>query len=137
MVELVEIKSTVAETLGTSRLFRAFFRGYVSAALWSTCGDDGEPLDRTKTARDIDSESMFRMLADCAAFLDSVQFHWDEWSGEETYEKGGHVFWLNRNGHGVTFMDGGWEYAEYFYRAANNAGACDLYVGDDSSVYLA
>ena len=49
----------------------------------------------------------------------------------------GHDFWLTRNGHGAGFWDGDWPlpYADLLDKAAQAAGTCDLYVGDDGMIY--
>lgn len=38
-----------------------FFEAYIVAALWSSTGDDGEPLDTNYDRSDISSETLARM----------------------------------------------------------------------------
>jgi hypothetical protein len=50
-----------------------------------------------------------------------------------------HDFWLTRNHHGAGFWDG--DYPEplgkQLTELAHSYGECELYVGDDSKIYIA
>tara|TARA_R110000796_G_scaffold242533_3_gene364639 strand:+ start:2422 stop:2832 length:411 start_codon:yes stop_codon:yes gene_type:complete len=129
--------------------FDAFFPAYVTAALWSSCDDSGEPLDAGRDVSDIAPETLETMRADCAAFYkatrDSIQCdgaplgeHWDgATEPERRASMAGHDFWLNRCGHGAGFWDGDWPepQATTLDKAATACGNVDLYIGDDSQVY--
>ena len=45
-----------------------FARAYVECALWSSTGDDGEPLDKNHGPEDIAPATLETMVAACAAF---------------------------------------------------------------------
>jgi hypothetical protein len=108
---------------------------YITAALWSSTGEDGEPLDASFTAEDLAPEAVARMRDDCAKFsriaaadiaaagLDAAQV--------------GHDLWLTRNRHGVGFWDRAFgEVGDNLTQAAHNLGECWIYEGDDGRLYL-
>lgn len=109
-----------------------FFLQYVAAALWSSTGDDDEPLDKKYGPGAIASETAEKMRADCDAFFDQ---YGSLFEGEE--EHAGQDFWLTRNRHGAGFWDGDWEESvgQKLTNAAHAAGEVSLYVGDDGRVY--
>lgn len=111
-----------------------FTTAYVECALWSSCGDDGEPLDKMHGPSDIAPETLTRMASDCAQFQEN--------NAEALRESGlsdsraGHDFWLNRNGHGSGFWDRGDAPCFRELSDASEAwGTFDLYVGDDGRIY--
>lgn len=131
-----------------------FINGYITAALWSSTGDDGEPLDATHNESDIAPETLAAMKSDCGKFFRQRNF--DLWEYKEKRGHGlgggqrgirgaaeytasdcaGHDFWLTRCGHGVGFWDRGvGETGERLTRAAEKFGNVDLYVGDDGKIY--
>lgn len=115
-----------------------FTRQYIETALWSSTGDDEEPLDKNFDISDIADEAMKSMIADCKKFQDE---------NRELYEKGGwddgqagHDFWLTRNGHGAGFWDRHMEGMEkdigdQLTEKAHKFGEVNLYVGDDGKIY--
>jgi hypothetical protein len=118
-----------------------FTKAYIEAALWSSVGDNDEPLDKNYSIQDISSETLQKMEADCAKFqkenvTDIAQYDHPSFSPEEM---AGHDFWLTRNGHGVGFWDRDdclpESAGERLTVAANAFGECDLYVGDDKLIY--
>ncbi len=116
-----------------------FFNAYVEAALWSSYGDDGEPLDATYTVDDIADESLAAMEQDCQAFWranheDLGQYRDPKYGAEEL---GGHDFWLTRNGHGAGFWDRDLpdDVGKRLTEAAKVFGEDDLYLGDDGRIY--
>lgn len=116
-----------------------FTTAYIEAALWSSTGDDDEPLDKDHSITDIAPETVTRMVADCAAFQAA---HGELLTSENCHradpdKQGGHDFWLTRNGHGAGFWDGDWlEPAATTLTDASKAfGECNLYVGDDGKIY--
>lgn len=121
-----------------------FLRAYLECALWSSTdnADDtgGEPLDANYDADDIAPESLERMRADCAAFLETENEN-IEASGT-TLAQAGHDFWLTRNRHGAGFWDrynGKDEDILRAYRLLTECshayGSVDLYIGDDGLIY--
>jgi hypothetical protein len=109
-----------------------FTWAYIDCALWSSLDDDGMPLDRNYDATDLAPETLERMKADCAAFM--------EQSGELIYSnlsRAGHDFWLTRNHHGAGFWDGDWpeDVGDELTEACQLWGEVELYVGDDGTIY--
>jgi hypothetical protein len=124
----------------------AFTSAYIEAALWSTNDNadeqGGEPLDANYGVEDIAPETLELMIEDCADFQerfgelildeqDSARFNqYGRW------EIAGHDFWLNREGHGSGFWDGGWpKHGDELSEAAQSYGGFELYVGDDGLIY--
>jgi hypothetical protein len=118
-----------------------FTRAYIETALWSSIGDDYEPLDATYGVEDIAPEALERIIADCAAFQAANAEDIATGPDHPEYnsiELAGHDFWLTRNGHGAGFWDGDWpeDVGERLTQAAKKFGQCDLYVGDDGKLYV-
>lgn len=122
-----------------------FCRQYVETALWSShdFADDsgGEPLDRNYDIEDISSQTLAEMVRDCEQFqrenaedlaeiVGTVEMDGDELAG--------HLFWLNRCGHGTGFWDH-YDIPEDVRNrldvAAKRFGNIDLFVGDDGKIY--
>lgn len=90
-----------------------FTLAYIVCALWSSCDDNGEPLDSNYSIDDIEPESLELIIEECKEF----QFSWANTLNEycELYQHSeytgmslaGHDYWLTRNGHGVGFWDRG------------------------------
>lgn len=114
---------------------------YAVAALWSSTGDDGEPLDGLYTAEDIDLETWDAMAEDCSAFVLAARD--GEWNGTGTdligdmsAEQCGHDLWLTRNGHGAGFWDRGLgERGDRLSDIARPFGEVHLYIGDDNMIH--
>lgn len=123
----------------------AFLRQYLETALWSSIDDDGEPMDRNFSVRDVSEQTRRQAAEDCAAFeeANAADLALCYASGYLDRETAGHCLWLNRNGHGTGFWDRyyGCKDAEAiaaFKRlseAAKAMGAADLYAGDDGEIY--
>lgn len=110
----------------------AFVKAYIAAALWSTTGDDDQPLDANHTSANLAPSCLEQMRSDCAKF----------WAANANdlqagVERAGHDFWLTRNGHGCGFGDGDWpeEIGERLTVACETFGETCLYVGDDGLIY--
>jgi len=135
------------------------FRAYLTTALWSST-DDGESLDATHEVDDIAPDAVATLREDVDDFYRANRALLCAWT---TPQEAGHLFWLNRNGHGVGFWDrtlpGAADTAEYRKRygitravarsrvrfnaamtrlsdASKVYGAVDLYVGDDGAVHV-
>ena len=135
--------------MARNNLLECFTYAYITCALWSSTDDDGNPLDDGRDTDDIAPDAMAKMQRDCAAFYAANAAHIhcegapqakdDPTASESEREaaKAGHDFWLTRNGHGTGFWDGDWPlpYADLLDKAAQAAGTCDLYVGDDGMIY--
>lgn len=111
----------------------SFFTAYVTAALFTSIDDKGEPLDKRRTPADIDPDTIARMKADCELFQSRNLL---ELSGLDEADAG-KDFWFTRNHHGSGFWDGGYEepQATRLTDAAHNFGEYTLFVGDDGAIY--
>ena len=106
-----------------------FTTGYITAALWSSHDDSGEPLDDSYGAGDLTQEAREAMESDCLQFF---QENLDDLSEHSTSERAGHDFWLTRNGHGAGFWDRGLgEVGDRLTAASKMFGGVDLYVCDE------
>lgn len=119
-----------------------FLDAYITCALWSSTGDNEEPLDRDYDADDLHPDTRKKMREDCEAFiaanaalLESIERRGrGDWTPDE---QAGHDFWLTRNRHGVGFWDRGLgAVGDKLTEAAHAFGECDLYVGDDGKLYV-
>jgi hypothetical protein len=99
--------------------------------LWSTTGDDDQPLDKTYGFGDLAAETIRSMIRDCDAFQNEA--------GDmiaDDLGRAGHDFWLTRNRHGAGFWDGDWgENGETLTAMAHAYGEVEIYVGDDDQIY--
>lgn len=114
-----------------------FQDAYVECALWSSCDDDGNPLDDNYSDADIAPETLAAMRADCVDFLESNSGLIESCDSFATYsyEQAGYDFWLTRNRHGAGFWDRGFGLVgQQLTDAAHVYGSVDLYVGDDGKV---
>ena len=111
----------------------SFTRAYIECALWSSNGDDGEPLDREYNWTYLAEETLAKMIDDCTAFQR------DNDLSDYPSENAGHDFWLTRNGHGAGFWEndfGTETQCRKLTDAAHAYGEANLYVGDDGKLYL-
>ena len=69
-----------------------FTKAYIEAALWSTTGDNDEPLDEKYGIEDIDPETLDKIKADCKKFQEQNKellnkayelYSENEWSPED------------------------------------------------------
>ena len=142
-----------------------FTQDYLIAALWSSTGDDDEPLDRDHSISDIAPEAIERAEKDCAQFQAANLADFALADLKEGH--GGHNFWLSRVGHGSGFFDEHsfsvcpadnetWTFGERVAKknaldltcncpyhacqrlqdAARKFGNVDIYKGDDSKLYF-
>lgn len=115
-----------------------FTKQFFETALWSSTGDDDQPLDKKYKVTDFDPTCRKRLTEECAKFWDQVRddvkLRWDD-------RTAGHDFWLTRCEHGAGFWDGDYEYkngeddGDYLTELSKAFGNVDLYVGDDGKVY--
>ena len=112
-----------------------FRRDYVICALWSSTGDDGEPLDNGRDSDDVSAATMATMREECAAFWAMNAADLEHLDAGQC----GHDFWLTRNGHGTGFWDRGYPngIGDRLTAASKMFGTVDLYVGDDGLVHQA
>lgn len=111
------------------------FQGsYIECLLWSSTGDDGEPLDATITdIDDIPSETMSALAIDCSEFLKLA----GGLIPDSRMGDAGHDFWLTRNEHGAGFWDGDWpEHGERLTDISKSFGEQTPYLGDNGKLYI-
>lgn len=140
--------------MNTENQQKEFIRGYITCALWSSTGDDGEPLDSTHDESSLAGGTVQAMKDACTKFMadnekdlagyverkaipindeDSIYYNGD-YTG---YNCAGHDFWLTRNGHGAGFWDRGMgELGDRLSEASEAFGEAHLYAGDDGKLYL-
>lgn len=112
----------------------AMLDAYLTCALWSSTGDDEQPLDDQYDVEDIDVFCVNEAREDCQSFVDLCR---DNGVALLDAAQMGHDFWLTRNHHGAGFWDRGLgEQGLQLTKWANTFGSCDAYVGDDGKVYL-
>ena len=121
-----------------------FIRGYITAALWSSCDTHPETGENTqldtcewgtgeRTKRAQECEDFITYASDLL-----LQYAERASAGTEftTWELAGHDFWLTRNGHGAGFWDRGLDQlGDDLTKATKTFGQIDLYLGDDGLVY--
>lgn len=121
-----------------------FTLAYIEAALWSTTGDDDEPLDKNYDIDDLHQSTLAVAVADCKRFQKEMkafitdEHYLTEASGRYSVEElAGHDFWLTRVGHGAGYWDGDWsdEADEAMTAKSKELGHVDWYVGDDGKIY--
>ena len=119
-------------------------RDYLTCALWSSTGEDGEPLDRAYVPDNFAPIALLQAHRDycqAKALADAFVPGWrDYWACAQF----GHDFWLTRNGHGAGFWDRApssdpihTEIGEKLATIARTFVPLDPYVGDDGWLYFA
>lgn len=107
--------------------------GYLDCALWSSTGDDDQPLD-VLGVEAIAPETRAKMRRELTAFVLKNQGLIKASGLQDTQV--GHDFWLTRNGHGAGFWDRDLgEIGEQLTKACKEFPEVDLYVGDDGMIY--
>lgn len=84
-----------------------FVDGYLEAALWTSMGDDGKPLDSTFSIQDFSEQAIAQAVEESNDFIKKNRKDLDASGGSESQH--GHDFWLTRNGHGTGFWDRGYK----------------------------
>ena len=118
----------------TEQEFTYAVDGMLTAALWSSTDENGEPLDANYAAYNIAPATITALVADIVAFIGANSD--DIAASGMVAEQVGHDFWLTRNHHGAGFWDRGLgEVGERLTAATRPYGEVDLYVGDDGLIY--
>lgn len=111
--------------------FSRFLNSYISAAMFSSTDEDGEPLDNSYHAWDIDTDAQAVMQRDAFDF-----FKANEELISEDYQRAGSDFWFTRNGHGAGFWDGDWgTLGDRLTELSHAYGEYNLYEGDDGMIH--
>jgi hypothetical protein len=116
-----------------------FSAAYAACALWSSIGDDGEPLDARHSLEDFAPEALAKMEADCATFERECNALLECAYNRVGYdvEQAGHDFWLTRNHHGAGFWDRGLGVlGDRLTVRAEAFGSLDVCVGDDGHLWV-
>ena len=120
-------------------------QAYVETALWSSTGDNDEPMDRDYDINDLSPETIATMETDLNKFFDLIESTpYDD--GDKSlldvaleyadYGRIAHDFWLTRNGHGAGFWDGDYgSIGGQLTAIAKSFDESDLYVGEDGLIY--
>ena len=113
---------------------------YLTCALWSSIGDDGEPLDTEFGVEDISEGTRIQSNTDILSAIMLADDACPDWRGFWSDEQFAQDLWLTRNGHGTGFWDRytggrGDEIGDILTGIAESLGNVDLYVGDDGKVY--
>ena len=122
---------------GETPLFRVL-RGYLTAALWASVDDEGEPLDNNHGIRDISPESLVSAWAECSHFCRECIYYLSYLDDEQN----GHDFWLTRNHHGAGFWDRklgderGAFAMQRLTEASHTFGEADLYIGANRKLHF-
>jgi hypothetical protein len=137
-------------------------QAYVQTALWSSTGDNAEPLDRGRDMDDLapitrlimerELNHFFKLLEiiqvtdpalsqgelqhGLATGLSCTQSLYDVVTEFTDDEHIAHDFWLTRNRHGAGFWDGDYgKYGDQLTSIAKTFSEVDLYIGDDNLIY--
>lgn len=126
-----------------------FTRAYIECALWSSNDEStpegGHPLDENYSPEDLAPEALARMVCDCSEFqirneelLARAKYRPRAGDEPNDMELAGYDFWLTRNGHGAGFWDGDLDedVGAALTKASEEAGECNLYVGDDGQIHV-
>lgn len=109
-------------------------RQYLETALWSSVGDNGDPLDKNYSTDDIDSESVAKAQVQLKEFINKA----GDLLNDLDLTDVAHDFWLTRNRHGVGFWDGDYsdEIGKKLTDLSHEFGEVDLYIGDDGMLHF-
>ena len=114
----------------------SFLDAYITAALWSSIDNDGNPLDDDYDVNNIDDKTALKMKQDADRFqLDNHDLYT---KGGWTDAQAGHDFWLTRNGHGAGFWDRSEldeEIGKELTSKCEEFGEFNLYIGDDGKIH--
>jgi hypothetical protein len=108
----------------------AVLAAYLECALWSSCGEGGEPLEAEFGVTDFSIAARAAARDDCLDFIGLCAREGIDLSKLPANQVG-FDFWLTRNHHGAGFWDRGLgRMGEDLTKWAHAAGSCDVYVSD-------
>ena len=108
-------------------------RTYLDTALWSSVGDNDEPLDSLYTPDDVSPGCVEQAGVDLAKFYSLCQGAGLE---EDLNENWPYDFWLTRNHHGAGFWDGDYANGDKLTEIAQAFKELHPIVGDNGLIYL-
>ena len=122
----------------------ATLKAYLECALWSSTGDDEQPLDGAYRVGDFAPEAVEAAARDIAMFLADPKvaaiLEHPDFPEDFGPVRIGYNLWLTRNGHGAGFWDrnelepNGW--GNTLSEVARAMGEKYPYVGDDGRVHI-
>lgn len=108
-----------------------FIEAFSACALWTSMGDNEEPLDRDFNTGDFSESLNAAIQRECSEFFEA-QYE----RIQDDVSRAGHDFFLTRNECGAGFWDGDWPInGDELTKASKAFGEFDLYVGDDGQIY--
>ena len=108
-------------------------QAYLECALWSSIDVvDGMDVELDSVGNDLAPDTRAEMEADCVKF--EAENSTDLWE-YGTRSRGGHDFWLTRNGHGAGFWEDDTPVGNRLTEACKAYGEYTLYIGDDGLIY--
>ncbi len=128
------------EVIGNKRTLKQRendLRHYIITALWISIDieDDDRCLDSRYDLDDMDPDTLEIMSNELNEFVDKYYPLVTEEDTRTDMEYFVHNFWLNRNGYGAGFWDGGYKNGEKLSEAASEIGTLVLFAGDDKKIY--
>lgn len=139
------VREVLSATVREADHIDTMTRHYVVCAIWSSLGDDGEPLDDVCDPDDLSPGAWAKARGDCADFAMQARHlladlplsygaHPDAGS---VWAAAGHDFWLTRNGHGAGFWDRGLDdVGDQLTRIAEGYGEAYAYIGGDAMIHF-
>ncbi len=108
-----------------------FIEAFSACALWTSTGENEEPLDREYNTGDFSESLQAAIRRECSEFFKAQYERINEYEMQA-----GHDFFLSRNESGAGFEDGDWAAGgDTLANASTVFGGFDLYVGDDRKIY--
>ena len=134
-VKRSDVKKIIAEKVSDEMLNR-----YIESMLWSSTGDNDEPLDKNYSEDDLSEEAKAQAKKDLEAFVKKA----GDLIADLDEPEVAHDFWLTRNGHGAGFWDRDYDdevdpegtLGDDLTKIAKSFGEQHPYVGDDGLIYL-
>ena len=104
---------------------------YLEAALWSTVGDDGDPLSDNHDISDCHEDFVMGSKKDIDGFIELAGDLLNNMRDDQI----GHDFWLTRNRHGAGFWDRGLgDKGKKLTNIAHSFGSVDPYVDYEGKI---
>ena len=109
----------------------ADYDSYLTCAVWSSTGFEGEPLDLYQFSDEAEKSMKADLDKFCEEMTPELEEAYNEAGG--TPEQFAHDFWLTRNGHGAGFWDRGLgEIGDKLAKMTKVHGSCILYLNEET-----
>ena len=117
--------------------FDQFFKAYITAALWSSTDEIGNPLDKNYSMDSFDEESLRILRAHAISFYSRMWYYIEHEVPAREPSDAGHDFWLTSNGHGSGYLDGDWpKYEDMLTKLSKCYPEINITVGDDGKLHI-